>query len=71
MVRKDDPAEPARLARTPLGRIGLLSDNAEVALSLLTDRSAFITGADEAGVCVGAISGTSWHDELNRRQLNR
>ncbi len=46
VVRDDDPAAAERLAATPLGRAGLPSDIAELALFLITDRSAFMTGAE-------------------------
>jgi NAD(P)-dependent dehydrogenase (short-subunit alcohol dehydrogenase family) len=46
VLRPDDPEGPNRLAGTPLGRAGVPSDIAELALFLLSDRSSFITGAE-------------------------
>jgi 3alpha(or 20beta)-hydroxysteroid dehydrogenase len=48
MVMTDDVLAAARLAATPIGRAGLPADIAELALFLLSDRSAFITGAEIA-----------------------
>jgi 3alpha(or 20beta)-hydroxysteroid dehydrogenase len=48
VVRDDEPAAVDRLAATPLGRAGLPTDIAEVAVFLLSDRSSFMTGAEVA-----------------------
>ena len=58
IVRDDDPVAAERLARTPLGRAGLPADIAEVALFLLSNQSAFITGAEiviDGGQTAGVI----------------
>jgi 3alpha(or 20beta)-hydroxysteroid dehydrogenase len=61
VVRPGDPAAAERLAKTPLGRAGLPADIAEVALFLLSDASAFVTGA-ELVVDGGQTAGTVLND---------
>ena len=46
VVREDDPTAADRLARTPLGRAGLPTDIAELALFLVSDDAGFVTGAE-------------------------
>ncbi|MGO8860987.1 MAG: SDR family NAD(P)-dependent oxidoreductase [Acidimicrobiales bacterium] len=46
VVREDDPTASERLARTPLGRAGLPSDIADLALFLVSDDAGFVTGAE-------------------------
>ena len=58
IVRDDDPVAAERLARTPWGRAGLPADIADVAHFLLSDQSAFITGAEiviDGGQTAGVI----------------
>ena len=58
VVHEDDPMAAERLAGTPLGRAGLPSDVAELALFLVSDRSAFIAGAElviDGGQTAGTI----------------
>jgi 3alpha(or 20beta)-hydroxysteroid dehydrogenase len=58
VLRQDDPTAAVRLAATPLGRAGLPSDIAELALFLVSDRSAFMTGAElviDGGQTAGTI----------------
>jgi 3alpha(or 20beta)-hydroxysteroid dehydrogenase len=59
VLREDDPTAAVRLAATPLGRAGLPSDVAELALFLVSDRSAFMTGAElviDGGQTAGLIT---------------
>jgi 3alpha(or 20beta)-hydroxysteroid dehydrogenase len=58
VLRDDDPTAAVRLAGTPLGRAGLPSDIAELVLFLVSDRSAFMTGAElviDGGQTAGTI----------------
>lgn len=58
VLTDDDPAAAVRLANTPLGRAGLPSDIAELVLFLVSDRSAFMTGAElviDGGQTAGTI----------------
>jgi NAD(P)-dependent dehydrogenase (short-subunit alcohol dehydrogenase family) len=58
VLRDEDPTAAVRLAGTPLGRAGLPSDIAELALFLVSDRSAFMTGAElviDGGQTAGTI----------------
>ena len=45
-MREDDPGTRERLSKVPLGRIGEPEDIAETVLFLVSDRSAYITGAE-------------------------
>jgi 3alpha(or 20beta)-hydroxysteroid dehydrogenase len=63
VVREDDPTAADRLARTPLGRAGMPTDIAELALFLVSDEASFLTGAEfvadggqTAGIYTGAPS---------------
>jgi 3alpha(or 20beta)-hydroxysteroid dehydrogenase len=58
VLRDDDPTAAVRLAGTPLGRAGLPADIAELVLFLISDRSAFMTGAElviDGGQTAGII----------------
>jgi 3alpha(or 20beta)-hydroxysteroid dehydrogenase len=58
VLRDEDPTAAVRLAGTPLGRAGLPSDIAELALFLVSDRSAFMTGAElviDGGQTAGVV----------------
>jgi 3alpha(or 20beta)-hydroxysteroid dehydrogenase len=55
----DDPEAAVLLGDAPLGRVGLPSDIAEVALFLISDRSGFMTGSElivDGGMTVGTVS---------------
>jgi NAD(P)-dependent dehydrogenase (short-subunit alcohol dehydrogenase family) len=62
MVLRDDDLDAAeRLGRTPLGRAGLPSDVAELVLFLVSDASAFMTGAEvviDGGQTLATIAAT-------------
>jgi NAD(P)-dependent dehydrogenase (short-subunit alcohol dehydrogenase family) len=60
MVHADDPDARERLSNTPVGRIGEAEDVAEAILFLVSDRSAFITGAEltiDGGQNAGVVFG--------------
>jgi 3alpha(or 20beta)-hydroxysteroid dehydrogenase len=62
VVQDGDPLATVRLSHTPLGRAGLPSDIADLAMFLLSDHSGFITGAEiviDGGQVAGTISSTS------------
>lgn len=57
-VRENDPEASERLSRTPLGRAGLPSDVADLALFLVSEQASFITGAEfviDGGQTAGAL----------------
>lgn len=58
VVRDDDPGAVERLSRTPLGRAGLPTDIAELALFLVSDASSYITGGEfviDGGQTAGTV----------------
>jgi NAD(P)-dependent dehydrogenase (short-subunit alcohol dehydrogenase family) len=62
VLQEDDPSAAERLARTPLGRAGLPTDIAELVLFLVSDASAFMTGAEvviDGGQTIGTITAAS------------